>query len=51
MTIFKWIFKEFVLEGVDWIYMAQEREKWRTLVQSVISVILEINYELKMYRQ
>jgi len=39
------------MEGVDWICMAQERYKWRNLVQSVISVVLEINYELKIYRQ
>jgi hypothetical protein len=40
--------QEFVLEGIDWIYMAQERDKWRALAQSVISVVLEINYELKI---
>jgi len=51
MTISNCIFKEFIPEGVDWIYVAQERDKWRTLVQSVIIVVLEINYELKMYRQ
>jgi hypothetical protein len=40
--------KEFVLEGVDWICMAQEWDRWRVLVQSVISVILEINDQLKI---
>jgi hypothetical protein len=48
MAILKWIFKEFILEGVDWIYMAQEQDKWRTLVRSVISVVLEINYEINV---
>jgi hypothetical protein len=36
--------KQFVLRGVDWIYMAQERDKWRALVRWVISVVLEIYY-------
>jgi hypothetical protein len=51
MRVFKWIFEELVPEGVDYIYMAQKRDKWRTLVQSVIIEVLEINYKLKIYRQ
>jgi len=27
---------ETVLEGVDWIYLAQDRNRWRVLVNTVL---------------
>jgi hypothetical protein len=30
-------FKEICWEGVDWIYLAQDRDKWRAVVNAVIN--------------
>jgi hypothetical protein len=31
-------FREIVLEGVDWIYLAQGKDQWWALVDSVMNV-------------
>jgi hypothetical protein len=30
--------REIELDGVDWIYLAQDREWWRTLVNTVMNL-------------
>jgi hypothetical protein len=34
--IVKWIFKKWDMEGIDWIDLAQDREKWHALVNAVM---------------
>jgi hypothetical protein len=36
--ILKWIFKEVGWEGVNWIYMAQDMDKWWALVNVVMKL-------------
>jgi hypothetical protein len=31
--------REMGLDGVDWIYMAQDRDKWRALVNTVLNLL------------
>jgi hypothetical protein len=31
-TILKWILTEIGWDGMDWIYLAQDRDQWRALV-------------------
>jgi hypothetical protein len=36
--ILKWIFKKWDEGGVDWIDMAQDRDRWRALVSEVMNL-------------
>jgi hypothetical protein len=35
--ILKWIFKKWDGGGMDWIDMAQDRDRWRALVKAVMN--------------
>jgi hypothetical protein len=35
-TILKWILERW--DGMDWIYMAQDRDQWMTLVNTVMDL-------------
>jgi hypothetical protein len=37
-TILKWILREIGLDGTDWIELAQDRDKWRALVNMVMNL-------------
>jgi hypothetical protein len=37
-TTLKWIFREIGWDGVDWIDMAQDRVRWRALVNMVLNL-------------
>jgi hypothetical protein len=41
--ILKWIFKTWV-EGMDWIDMAQTRDRWRTLVNAVMNNMWAVSW-------
>jgi hypothetical protein len=36
--ILKWIFKKWNEGGMDWIDMAQDRDRWRALVSAVMNL-------------
>jgi hypothetical protein len=36
--ILKWIFKKWDGEGMDWIDLAQDRERWQALVNVVMNL-------------
>jgi hypothetical protein len=36
----KMYLKEIGLEGVDWIYMAQDRNQWQVLVNTVMNLLV-----------
>ena len=36
--ILRWIFQEFEWVGMDGIYLAQDRDRWRALVNSVLNL-------------
>jgi hypothetical protein len=37
-TILKWILREIRWDGVDWIDLAQDRDQWRALVNTVMNI-------------
>ena len=37
-TILRWIFKKWDVGGKDWIELAQDSERWRALVNAVMSL-------------
>jgi len=37
-TILKWIFKKWDRGTMDWIDLARDRDKWRTVVNAIISL-------------
>jgi hypothetical protein len=37
-TILKWILREIGRDGVDWMDMAQDRDQWRALVNTVLNL-------------
>jgi hypothetical protein len=37
-TILKWILREIGWDGVDWMDMAQDRDQWRALVDTVLNL-------------
>jgi hypothetical protein len=38
ITILKWIIREVSVEGVDWINPAQDTDRWRDIVRTVINL-------------
>jgi hypothetical protein len=38
MIILKWIFKDVGCGGMDWIDLAQDRGRWRALVNAVMNL-------------
>jgi hypothetical protein len=36
--ILKWMFREICCEGVDWMRMVQDRQKWRAVVNAVMEI-------------
>ena len=41
--ILRWIFRKCVWGGMDWIDMAQDRDRWRTLVNAVMKLRAPLN--------
>jgi hypothetical protein len=37
-TILKWILREIAWDGIDWIDLAQNRNQWRALVNTVMNL-------------
>jgi hypothetical protein len=38
--ILKWIFTETGWDGMDWIEVAQDRDQWRALVNTVMNLLV-----------
>jgi hypothetical protein len=34
----KRVFRDIVWDGVDWVYLAQDRDQWRALVNTVMNL-------------
>jgi hypothetical protein len=39
-TILGWICGEIKSDGVDWIDVAQDRDQWRTLVNTILNLLV-----------
>jgi hypothetical protein len=37
-AILKWILRDIGWDGVDWIELAQDRDQWRVLVNTVMNI-------------
>ena len=35
--ILKWFLKEIMCENMDWVHLAQDRDKWRAVVNMVVN--------------
>jgi len=38
MMILRWIYRKWYVGGVDWIEVAQDRDRWQALVKAVMNL-------------